>query len=124
MADSRPDATHHVRLLPSGETPPLSVDPGKHHELVVQVEGDEDPQAMTPEAAGAEGGVSLPKLGEKFSVNPVMGSATGSVSERTQRRVVLGHYVPACPDPWRVLLPLPLPRCLDSEDCRLAGARL
>ena len=79
MADSRPDVTHQVRLLPSGTTPPLPVEAGKHHELVVHVEGDEAPQAMTPEAAGAEGGVALPKLGEKFSVNPVMGSVTGSV---------------------------------------------
>ena len=80
MADSRPDVTHQVRLLPSGTTPPLPVEAGEHHELVVHVEGDEAPQAMTPEAAGAEGGVSLPKLGEKFSVNPVMGSVAGSVS--------------------------------------------
>lgn len=80
MADSKPDVTHHVRLLPNGETPPLAVDTGKHHELVFHVEGQEDPQAMTPEVAGSEGGVSLPKLGEKFSVNPVMGSATGSVA--------------------------------------------
>ncbi len=73
------DEKHDVRLLPSGEIPPLKLDPGKHHELVVHVEGDEDPQAMTPEAVAAEGGVSLPKLGEKFSVNPVMGAATGSI---------------------------------------------
>jgi len=73
------DEKHDVRLLPSGEMPPLKLDPGKHHELVVHVEGDEDPQAMTPEAAAAEGGVSLPKLGEKFSVNPVMGAAMGSI---------------------------------------------
>ena len=80
MADSKPDVTHHVRLLPNGETPPLPVETGKHHELVFQVEGQEDPQAMTPEVAASEGGVSLPKLGEKFSVNPVMGSVTGSIA--------------------------------------------
>ncbi|MCR9161815.1 MAG: FG-GAP-like repeat-containing protein, partial [bacterium] len=80
MADDTPDVTHHVRLLPNGEIPPLSVEPGKHHALVVHVEGQEDPQAMTPEVGGSEGGVSLPKLGEKFSVNPVMGSVTGSIA--------------------------------------------
>jgi len=80
MADSKPDVTHHVRLLPNGEMSPLPVEMGKHHELVVQVEGQEDPQAMTPEVAASEGGVSLPKLGEKFSVNPVMGSVTGSIA--------------------------------------------
>ncbi len=80
MADPPPDVTLHTRLLPSGETQSVPVEAGKHYELVVSVEGDEDPQAMTPEASGAEGGVSLPKLGEKFSVNPVMGSATGSIA--------------------------------------------
>lgn len=78
MADT--DGTHNVRLLPGGETSPLKVESGKHHRLHIHVEGDEAPQAMTPEATGAEGGVSLPKLGEKFSVNPVMGSVTGSVA--------------------------------------------
>lgn len=81
MADSRPpDVKHDVRLLPDGKVPPLTLEPGQHHQLVVHVEGDEDPQAMTPEAAEAEGGVSLPKLGEKFSVNAVMGSATGRIA--------------------------------------------
>ncbi|MEM6293060.1 MAG: SpvB/TcaC N-terminal domain-containing protein [Myxococcota bacterium] len=74
-----PPTIHNVRLTPNGEVPPLELQPGQAHEVVVQVEGDEDPQAMTPEASAAEGGVSLPKLGEKFSVNPVMGTGSASI---------------------------------------------
>ncbi len=69
---------HHTRVLPDGTTPPMDLDTAFKHRVVLHAEGDDDPQAMVPEAAGAEGGVSLPKLGEKFAVNPVMG--TGSVS--------------------------------------------
>ena len=76
-----PTKVHDTRLLPDGTSPPMKMEPGTHHQVVVHLEGGEEPGALMPDAAGggSEGGASLPNLGEKFSVNPVMGAGGASV---------------------------------------------
>ncbi len=69
-----------ARMPPDGSLTPIALETGRRHEIVVHVPGGEPPQATVPELSKAVGGLSLPKLGEKWSTSAPTGQGGVSVA--------------------------------------------